>query len=206
MPTRQPPRNSAPLRQNNLRRAIAAAAARLIAEEGVEDYAFAKRKAARQMGISEGEYLPTNAEIEEALQEHLAIYQDDEHDERLFALRSAAVEAMHLLHPFRPYLTGTVLNGTAGAFSCVELEIYADSAKDVEIHLLSHGLRYEHREVRKSGFDAPEAILEFDCDGAPVRLSIYDHLAERSARRPTPGGTSERARIEAVQALLVEAR
>lgn len=206
MTTRPAPRASAMPRQNNLRRAIAAAAARLIAEEGVEDYGFAKRKAARQMGITEGEFLPTNAEIEEALQEHLAIYQDDDHAERLFALREAAVEAMRLLAPFKPYLTGTVLNGTAGAFSSVELEIYADSTKDVEIFLLGQGLRYEHREVRKSGFDAPEAVLEFDCDEAPVRLSIYDRVAERTPRRAGPGGTSERARIEAVEALLAEER
>jgi len=193
-------------RQNNLRRIIAAAAARLIAEEGVDDYAFAKRKAARQMGLTEAESLPTNAEVEEALQEHLAIYKDDDHDERLFALRSAAVEAMHILEPFRPYLTGTVLNGTAGAYSTVELEIYTDSAKDVEIFLLGTSLRYEHKEVRKSGYDAPEAILEFDCEGAPVRLSIFSRIAERNPRKSGPGGTSERARIEAVEALLEGAR
>jgi hypothetical protein len=189
-------------RQNNLRRAIAAAAARLIAEEGVEDYAFAKRKAARQMGLTEAESLPTNAEVEEALQEHLAIYQDDDHHERLFALRSAAAEVMHILEPFRPFLTGTVLNGTAGAYSSVELEIYTDSAKDVEIFLLGTTLRYEHKEVRRGGHDVPEAILEFDYDGAPMRLSIFDRIAERNSRKAGPGGTTERARIEAVEALL----
>lgn len=189
-------------RQNNLRLAIAAAAARLIAEEGVEDYAFAKRKAARQMGLTDAEALPTNAEVEEALQEHLAIYQDDNHEERLFALRSAAVEVMHILEPFKPYLTGTVLNGTAGAYSSVELEIYTDSAKDVEIFLLGTQLRYEHKEVRRSGHDAPEAILEFEYEGAPMRLSIYDRIAERNSRKPGPGGTSERVRVDAVEDLL----
>ncbi|MDB5799611.1 MAG: hypothetical protein JWL63_550 [Rhodocyclales bacterium] len=192
-------------RQNNLRRTIAVAAARLIAEEGVEDYAFAKRKAARQMGLTDAESLPTNAEVEEALQEHLAIYQDDDHDERLFALRSAAVEAMHILEPFRPYLTGTVLSGTAGAYSSVELEIYTDSAKDVEIYLIGTTLRYEHQEVRRSGHDAPEAILEFECQGAPMRLSIYDRIAERNPRKTGPGGTSDRARVAAVEALLEQA-
>lgn len=206
MPSRPAARPGNPMRQNNLRRAIAAAAARLIAEEGVEDYGFAKRKAARQMGVTEGEFLPTNAEIEEALQEHLAIYQDDDHEERLFALRCAARDAMQMLAPFRPLLTGTVLSGTAGAYSSVELEIYTDSAKDVEIFLLGQGLRYEHREVRKGGPDAPEAVLEFDYDEAPVRLSIYSHIAERSTRRASPGGTSERADLDAVEALLVEER
>jgi hypothetical protein len=193
-------------RQNNLRRIIAAAAARLIAEEGIEDYAFAKRKAARQMGLTDAESLPTNAEVEEALQEHLAIYQDDDHDERLFALRSAAVEAMHILEPFRPYLTGTVLSGTAGAYSNVELEIYTDSAKDVEIYLIGTSLRYEHKEVRRGGHDAPEAILEFECQGAPMRLSIYDRIAERNPRKTGPGGTSDRARVSAVEALLEQGR
>ncbi|MDB5888423.1 MAG: hypothetical protein JWM03_1295 [Rhodocyclales bacterium] len=193
-------------RQNNLRRTIAVAAARLIAEEGIEDYAFAKRKAARQMGLTDAESLPTNAEVEEALQEHLAIYQDDDHDERLYALRSAAVETMHLLEPFRPYLTGTVLSGTAGAYSSVELAIYTDSAKDVEIFLIGINMRYEHKEVRRGGHDAPEAILEFEYQDAPMRLSIYDRIAERNPRKPGPGGTPDRARVGAVEALLDKAR
>ncbi|HEX5126662.1 MAG TPA: hypothetical protein VFW00_07975 [Rhodocyclaceae bacterium] len=197
-------RQNNPLRQSsNLRRNIAALAARLMAEEGIDDFGFAKRKAARQLGAHDSEALPTNAEVDEALCAYRALYRDEEDDERLAQMRHAAVEAMRLFSPFRPYLTGTVLNGTAGAFSEVELDIYAESAKDVEIFMLNKGMRYEHREPRRGIHDAPEAILVFDWEDVPFKLSIFDHAAERAPRRQTAGGRLvDRAQLEAVVALL----
>ncbi|MFA9439844.1 hypothetical protein ACDA63_09420 [Uliginosibacterium sp. sgz301328] len=187
----------------SLRRSVAAHAARLMAEEGIDDFGFAKRKAARQLGFSNAEALPTNAEVEEELHSYVALFRDEEDEARLREMRLAAVDVMRLFAPFRPYLTGTVLAGTAGAFSEVELEIYADSAKDVEIFMINQNIRYEHREVRRSGPDAPEAILVFDWGEIPFRVNVYDHVSERSPRR-TPGGSklAERARLDAVEALI----
>jgi hypothetical protein len=200
MPARQPPEQ----RQGSLRRTIAALAARLIAEEGIQDYALAKRKAARQLGFPERD-LPTNTEVEEELQSWRSLFRDEEDDERLEQAREAAVEVMRALSPFRPYLTGTVLEGTADAFCEVELELYVDSAKDVEIFLMDQRIRYEHREIRRGGHDAPEAVLEFDWDGVPIKLSIFDHVLERSARRSAGGRALERVRLEAFEQLLVRA-
>ena len=56
-----------PSRSGNLRREVAAAAARMMAEDGISDFGFAKRKAARQLGASDADALPTNAEIEAEL-------------------------------------------------------------------------------------------------------------------------------------------
>ncbi|MEC5398126.1 hypothetical protein [Uliginosibacterium sp. H1] len=193
-----------PARTSNLRRNIATVAARLIAEEGIADFALAKRKAARQLGVGENEAMPTNGEIEEALRTHQILFHDDDHDDRLRAMRETAVDVMRLLSPFRTYLTGMALDGTASAFSEVELEVYADSAKDVEIYLLGEGLEPEHREVRRNGPDSPEAILVFDYDEVPVKLRVFDPVVERSGRR-SGGKPVERARIEAVQALLAAA-
>lgn len=196
-----PDHPSSPPRPDNLRRNIAALAARLIAEEGIHDYGFAKRKAARQLGIPERE-LPTNTEVEEALRAWRDLYSDDEDRERLLEMRGAAVEAMRFFAPFRPYITGGVLEGTAGAFSDVELEIYADSAKDVEIFLLGKGLPYEHKEVRRRDHDAPEAVLLFDWGEVPMRLTIFDQKAERAPRRSPTGAAREKMRLEAFEQLL----
>ncbi len=65
-------------RDNNLRRHIAYLAARLMAEDGVADYATAKVKAARQAGLGDAHQLPDNSEIEEALREYQELYQKDE--------------------------------------------------------------------------------------------------------------------------------
>lgn len=198
-----PARHSFPTRQDSLRRKIAAVAARLMAEEGITDYGFAKRKAARQLGIGEGEALPTNAEVEEERQTYHKLYRDEEDEARLHEMRLVAVEAMRALAPFSPFLTGTVLDGTAGAYSEVELEIFADSAKDVEIFMINKGIRYEHRETRRGGHDAPEAVLSFDWEDVPFKLSIYDRVAQRTPRR-SGGRQLERIGIDSLLSIIEE--
>jgi hypothetical protein len=64
--------------QQRLRREIAALAARLIAEDGINDYGLAKRKAARQLGAINADELPNNAEIEAEVRTYQAVFQDDE--------------------------------------------------------------------------------------------------------------------------------
>jgi hypothetical protein len=185
------------LKAGTLRREVASTAARMMAEDGISDFGFAKRKAARQLGVTESESLPTNAEIEAELRAWQALYQDDEQDERIYEMRVAAVGVMEMLEPFHPYLTGGALDGTAGRYSEVEIDIYPESAKEVEIFFLNQSMAYEHREPRRTMAHPPEAILCFDWDDVPVRLAIFDQNAERTGRRST-----ERARLQAVLALL----
>src|SRR5690606_8306048 len=136
-------------RSGGLRREIAALAARMMAEDGISDFGFAKRKAAKQLGATDADSLPNNTEIETELRAWQALYQDDEQAERLFEMRSAAVDVMHMLETFRPYLTGGALDGTAGRYSELEIEIFPDSTKDVEIFFLNQDFPYEHREPRR---------------------------------------------------------
>jgi hypothetical protein len=180
------------------RREIAALAARMMAEDGVSDFGFAKRKAARQLGASDAEFLPANAEIEAELRLWQALYQSGEHAERLASMRAAAVGLMRLLDGFRPYLTGGALDGTAGRYAEIEIDLFPESAKDVEIFLLNTAPAFEHREIRKGAPDAPEAVLALDWEGAPVQLSIYPAMAERDRRQP-------RARLAQVEALIAAA-
>lgn len=198
-----PRRKNHPAVANHLRREIAGVAARMMAEDGIADYGFAKRKAAKSLGATDSDSLPTNDEIEAELRAYQAIYQEDEQPARLHALRVAAIEVMDLLSEFRPYLTGAVLDGTAGRYAGIEIDLYADSAKDVEIMLLSRNIAYEPHEFIHARPDAPEAQLELDWDGHPVRLSVYPYAAERrQARNPHTGRSPSRARIDAVAALL----
>ncbi len=169
----------------------------MMAEDGISDFGFAKRKAARQLGATDADTLPTNAEIETALREYQAIYQDEEQDERIYAMRCAAAEVLEMLSPFRAYLTGPVLDGTAGRYAEVDIDVFADSAKDVEIFFLNQDLRYEHREPRKLTHDTPEAILVFEWDDIPIRLTIFESRAERRS-------SIERARLETVEKLLAD--
>ncbi len=191
--------------RSNLRREIAALAARMIAEDGITDYGFAKRKAARQLGAVNADELPNNAEIESEVRIYMAVFQDEEHIERQQVMRVAAVEVMRELEDFRPYLTGAVLEGTAGRYSEIEIDLFPESAKEVEIFFLNHSVAYDHREPRRNQPEAPEAILVFDWDDIPVKLRIYSPDVERLHRRGAHGARQmERARLAVVEALINE--
>src|SRR5208282_4917269 len=108
-------------RRNLMREQLAYHAARLMAEDGITDYAFAKRKAAKQMGAEDTHHLPSNQEVDDALYSYRALYQHDSHPDVLYQLREEALAAMRQLEQFQPYLTGSVLSGIAGEQSDINI-------------------------------------------------------------------------------------
>src|SRR5438270_5737198 len=135
-------------RSTDMRLRIAAAAARLMAEDGIDDYALAKRKAAKQLGASDSQALPGNDEVESELRAYQSLYQGDEQRERIRELRAKALEAMRLLAEFRPYLAGPVLKGTAGRYTEIELQLFTDDSKAIELTLLNRNIAYDVSDER----------------------------------------------------------
>jgi len=178
---------------------IAGAAARLIAESGVIDYNLAKRKAAHQLGLPENSQLPENAEVEEALRSYHRLFQDQEQIERIDKLRQKALEIMTIMQRFTPYLTGSVLDGTAGRYAEIDIQLFTDSAKDVEIFLLNQKIDYEHSTPRSP---RAEAVLTLHSDETVANLIIYPTQEERVAFKTRDGRTRPRARIDAVNKLI----
>lgn len=192
-------------RQTAMRTRIAATAARIMAEDGIDDFALAKRKAARQLGASDTQALPANEEIEVELRSYRALYQADEHAQRIGELRRVALEAMRVLEPFHPYLTGPVLKGTAGPYAEIDLQLFPDSAKEVEMFLLDRKISFDTQEGRRYSGDKahPASIISLLWDGLPVRLAVFDPRAERLALKTTLAGrVAERAGLSEVSALL----
>lgn len=196
-------------RQNGVRAAIAAAAARIMAESGLDNFALAKRKAARQLGAPETQNLPGNDEIEAELRAYLGLYKPEEHPDRVRQLRRIALSVMRELESFSPYLTGPVLKGTAGPYSDIELQLFPDSDKDVEIFLLNRNIPFTSGDARRYSGDRARSItvLELDWESAPVKLSVFDSRDERIALKTTQvGKVMDRAGIPEVSALLAEPR
>jgi hypothetical protein len=188
------------MRPNDTRRRIAHEAARMIAEDGGLDYGFAKRKAARQLGMPDNRNLPDNREIEEALRSYQALYQGQEQQDQLSLLRQVALEYMELLEDFDPHLTGPVLNGTAGRHSDIDLQLFTDSGKELEFFLMNKRLAYRQGEARNEGQAYPRYSLEDP--RAAVELTIYPTTELRHMRRLQSDGSPKRARLEQVRALL----
>ena len=178
---------------------IASTAARLIAESGISDYSIAKRKAVHSLGLPEGTNLPENAEVEAELRTYQRLFQGDEQVERIDALRHKAGAIMGVLQKFTPYLTGSVLDGTAGRYAEIDIQLFTDSAKDVEIFLLNRQIDYEHSTPRS---DRAEAVLTVHDDDTDINLIVYPTNDERVSFKTRDGKTRPRARIAAVQKLL----
>lgn len=178
---------------------IASLAARLMAEDGIVDYTAAKRKAVQTLGLPENTRLPENAEVESELRSYQRIFQEDEHGERLADLRQKAVDMMEIVQQFTPYLSGPVLDGTAGRYAEIDIQLFADSAKDVEIFLLNRRIDYRHSEPRS---ERAEAVFTVYDDDTPINLVVYPPQDERVVFRTRDGRIRPRARIDAVRRLL----
>lgn len=187
----------------NIRTQIATLAARMIAEDGC-DYGTAKRKAARQVLGNrriKGEVLPDNAQIEDEVRIYNEIFFSDTQPARLLHLRKVALRVMTELEGFQPYLTGAVLNGTAGEHSDIHIQLFADSPKEVEIYLLNKGVSFDVSEsFHFKSRNEPVETLSFMQENEGVHLSLYNRDDLRGALKNT--GRAERADIEALQLLI----
>ncbi len=186
-------------RTSQLRTRIASAAARLIAEHGLADYAQAKRKAVHSLGLPDGTPLPENAEIDSELRSYQRLFQDGEQHERIDHLRRKAAEIMLILQRFNAYLTGSVLDGSAGRYAEIDIQLFTDSAKDVEIFLLNEHFEFTHSVPRTN---RAEAVLTIDDDDATINLIVYPAHQERVAIKTRDGRVRQRARRDAVLKLI----
>ena len=193
-------------RDNNLRRQLAYIAARLMAEDGVTDFAAAKWKAARQAGLEDAKLLPDNREIEAALREYQGLYQSEDQPAQLQRMREVAVKVMRDFGEFRPALVGSVLSGTAGQHSDVNLQLFADDPKAVALFLLNRRYRFEEGSRRMRRGEQMDEVPRYrlEVDGIPVTLTVLDRDDERAApgRARAAAEAPQRARLAEVEALL----
>lgn len=190
-----------------LRAEIAAAAARLIAQDGA-DYGSAKRKAARQIlgeAQAPANVLPDNAQIELELRLYHALFQADSQPARLFRLRTMALQVMESLAQFNPFLTGAVLNGTAGPHDDIHLQLFADSAKEVEIFLLNRNVTIDISETPhfKGARHDPVETVSFLWHKEGVHAALYELDDLRGALKARADGKTIRTDIAGLRALLV---
>lgn len=183
--------------QNNGTAHIAAVAARLMSEDGIEDVELAKRKAAHQLNLPEWIGLPSSQAVYEALRTHQAIFHGDEQRARVAALRHEAIYWMTLLDHFHPYLTGSVLEGTAGRFAMIDILLYPDSDKEVELFLLNQGIEYEFVQPRN---ERTRAVLQVSRNDLVTNLVIYPSHDERVVFKKHDGSARERARLDVLRA------
>ena len=190
-------------RRDLMREQLAHHAAKLMAEDGITDHAFAKRKAARQLGAADTQHLPSNQEVDDALNSYRALYQHGIHPGVLNQLRKQALTTMRLLADFHPYLTGSVLNGTAGEQFDINLLLFSDDAKAVLLFLLKHNIEFEDGEwiARIGGHEksVPSYTLSGEYGTQTHIIVLPENSLHSGSRHP-----ETHADIAAVEALLAD--
>lgn len=185
---------------------IAAAAAHLVVDEGME-YAAAKKKAAR--GFGSRTELPSNEQLEDAVREHIQIFCADTQPAELRALREVALRWMGRLADYRPHLSGAVWRGTATRLSSVHIDLYCDDPKAAEITLINAGVDYDSGDLPRPGREPlivltlAEKSRELD-DLVTVHLMLHDADDQRGALKPDARGRSWRGDTQALERLMKE--
>nr|WP_295085759.1 hypothetical protein [uncultured Roseateles sp.] len=192
---------------------IAATAARLVVEEGLE-YGPAKQRALKTLGLGRSRAaLPSNDELEDQVRDYLALFCADTQPQELRALRELAAQWMARLAEFRPHLCGAVWRGTATRLSNIHLQLYCDDSKSAEIALINMNVDYEvgatagpkgrggAREIDVLSLAAPCRTLN---ELVTLHLSILDFDDLRGALKTDARGRSERGDLAALQKLLTE--
>lgn len=195
---------------DTLKSEIAAVAARMVVEEGLE-YGPAKRRAVKQMGLPLRTALPGNDEIEDAVVEYLSVFCADTQPGELLALRRLALVWMERMAAFRPHLGGAVWHGTATRLSDIYIQLFCDDSKSAEISLIDHQVDYVPRTVSGFNGEAVEALsVHAFCpdlkEDVGVHLLVYDHDDVRGALKPDAKGRPPRGDMVAVRRLLHDQR
>ena len=185
---------------------IAATAARMVVEEGLE-YGAAKRQATKQLGVSARSGLPDNDQVEAAVREYIALFCADTQPGELQALRELALVWMERLERFRPHLAGAVWHGTATRRSDIYIQLFCDDPKSAEIGLIDMGVRFEVTSVNGfQGYPVDALSLHLRCaplgEYVGLHLMVYDFDDLRGALKPDAQGRRPRGDLAAVRGLL----
>ncbi len=189
-----------------LKEEVAAVAARMVVEEGLE-YGAAKRRAVKQMGLPPRTALPDNDRLEAAVEDYIAVFCAETQPAELRALRILALSWMERLKSFRPYIAGAVWHGTATRRSDIYLQLFCDDSKSAEIGLIDRGVRYEARSVTGLQGEPVDAlsVQVFSSELGEfvgVHLLVYDLDDLRGAMRVDRRGRRPRGDVAALRGLL----
>jgi hypothetical protein len=185
---------------------IADEAARIIQEQGLNDFRSAKEKAVARLGLKAAGKLPGNGEIEKALAERNRIFRGSSQPLRLTHLRQSAINMMRALEIYHPRLVGPVLSGHATEHSAITLHLFSDPVEAVTVSLTALKISYRSAQFRhqfRRGEGERFPGFRFDSDGCEFSASVFPVLRRRnSPLGPVDGKPMRYADIREIEGLL----
>lgn len=192
-----------------MRRALAQEAARIMSEQGIDDFLLAKRKAAERFGVADASVLPKNTEIEDALAQHHRLFAGERHGNALAGLRRTALQAMRMLKEFEPRLVGPVLTGSASVHSEINLHLFAESSETVALRLMEQGIPHQIAERRlryEPGRVVSYPAFRFVAGNQAIDAVVFPlNGIRQSPASPVDGRPMRRGDAAEIEALLAQA-
>ncbi len=188
------------------RASVANEAARIIQEEGLNDFRGAKKKAVERLGLRAAGPLPSNDEIEQALAERNRIFRGNHHLLHLRNLRQAAMKMMRALAAYHPRLVGPVLSGNTTEYSSIDLHLFDDSAETVTITLdvldINHRPTQICHQFRRGTIERFPGF-RFDNEEHEFAVTVFPELRRRNAPlSPVDGRPMPRADLRELDRIL----
>ncbi len=194
------------MKARQMRLRLAQEAAQILLQNGSRDYYAAKHKAALHLGAADTRNMPSNTEIESALQEYQRIFRADRQPAELRRLRKAALHAMQFFKDFNPRLVGSVLRGTADEHSVVTLHVIAATVEEIDLFLLQYNIPFEMGEKRvRFQTDVMQnlAVYRFVAEDVPIEMVVFPQDGPRQPPlSPLDSKPMPRADIQALEKLL----
>ncbi|HEB86909.1 MAG TPA: hypothetical protein ENI68_07840 [Gammaproteobacteria bacterium] len=194
------------IKAQQMRLRLAQEAAQILLQNGSRDYYAAKHKAALHLGAADTRNMPSNTEIESALQEYQRIFRADRQPVELRRLREAALHAMQFFRDFNPRLVGSVLRGTADEHSVVTLHVIAATVEEIDLFLLHYNIPFEMGEKRvRFQADVMQSlpVYRFVAEEVPIEMVIFPQDGPRQPPlSPLDSKPMPRADIQALEKLL----
>lgn len=186
------------------RQEITQEAARIMAEEGLQDFHAAKLKAAQRLNLPPRD-LPTNLEIDTAFGDYLRLFHP-ERESIQARLIAVAIKAMQLLEQFHPRLVGPILTGNVTRFSDVCLHVVASAPEEIAFFLQDNNIPHEQGEkrLRFSGERfASFPTYRFSTDGTEIEIVAFSPETVREAPlSAVDGKPTKRATAKDTEALI----
>ena len=164
------------LSDHHVKKHIASMAAEIIIEEGVSDYLYAKKKAAKYLNYNLYQILPSNNEIDEAIRDYQATFPSNNVADFIF-YQDIAIKIMSELEPFNPLITGTLQEGRVTNNQKILINLFTDNFKEIEYFLLSNNYQFKTKDPKRLDNFLIKYILFYE--NIETELTVFDILEPR---------------------------
>ena len=191
-------------KSDHLRQSLAHETAKIIIQEGVRDFHRAKLKASERLGNSQHGSLPSNFEIQQAINVFQNTFVPDQ-DQKILAERKIALVTMLWLEEFSPYLVGPVLEGTAGVNAPISIHVSSATVEKIVAVINSKNLRLKlaERRLKINNVFVFLPTVSFEYQNNEIEVVVFDlRQQHQQPKSKTQNRSMQRINVKSLRELI----